>query len=76
MTNNKQKSRTFEIKMVVKVSTEEQIQVMLDMKKDILSGKTQREILKDGVDKVTIIFTETYGGNKWTTKQNKRQWNG
>jgi hypothetical protein len=64
MTNNKQKSRTFEIKMVVKVSTEEQIQVMLDMKKDILSGKTQREILKDGVDKVTIIFTETYGGNK------------
>jgi len=64
MSDNKQKSRTFEIKMVVKVSTEEQIQVMLDMKKDILSGKTQREILKDGVDKVTIIFTETYGGNK------------
>jgi hypothetical protein len=64
MSNDKQKSRTFEIKMVVKVSTEEQIQVMLDMKKDILSGKTQREILKDGVDKVTIIFKETYGGNK------------
>ena len=64
MTNNKQKSRTFEIKMVVKVSTEEQIQVMLDMKNDILSGKFQREMLKDGIEKVTITFTETYGGNK------------
>jgi hypothetical protein len=64
MSDNKQKSRTFEIKMVVKVSTEEQIQVMLDMKKDILSGKPQREMSKDGVDKVTIIFNETYGGNK------------
>jgi hypothetical protein len=37
---------------------------MLDMKKDILSGKPQREMSKDGVDKVTIIFNETYGGNK------------
>jgi hypothetical protein len=58
MSNNKQKSRTFEVKMVVKVSTEETIGVMLDMKKDILSGKHQREMLKDGIEKVTITFTE------------------
>lgn len=58
MSNNKQKSRTFEIKMIVKVSTEKAIEVMLDMKKDILSGKPQREMIKDGVEKVTITFTE------------------
>ena len=62
--SNKQKSRTFEIKMIVKVSTEKAIEVMLDMKKDILSGKLQREIIKDGVEKVTITFTEIQGGNK------------
>lgn len=53
-----EKSRVFEIKMVVHVSTEETIEVMLDMKKDILSGKPQREMLKDGVEKVTMTFTE------------------
>lgn len=62
--SNKQKSRTFEIKMIVKVSTEKAIEVMLDMKKDILSGKPQREMIKDGVEKVTITFTEIQGGNK------------
>jgi len=53
-----EKSRVFEIKMVVHVSTEETIEVLLDMKKDILSGKPQREMLKDGVEKVTMTFTE------------------
>jgi hypothetical protein len=53
-----EKSRVFEIKMVVHVSTEETIGVLLDMKKDILSGKPQREMLKDGVEKVTMTFTE------------------
>jgi hypothetical protein len=62
--NNKQKSRTFEIKVVVKVSNEETIGVMLDIKNDILSGKPQREFLKDGIEKVTITFTEIQGGNK------------
>lgn len=62
--SNKQKSRTFEIKMIIKVSTEKAIEVMLDMKKDILSGKPQREMIKDGVEKVTITFTEIQGGNK------------
>lgn len=52
------KSRVFEIKMVVHVSTQETIEVLLDMKKDILSGKPQREMLKDGVEKVTMTFTE------------------
>lgn len=62
--SNKQKSRTFEIKMIVKVSTEKAIEVMLDMKKDILSGKPQREMTKDGVEKVKITFTEIQGGNQ------------
>jgi hypothetical protein len=53
-----EKSRVFEIKMIVHVSTEETIEVMLDMKKDILSGKPQREMLRDGVEKVTMTFTE------------------
>ena len=53
-----EKCRVFEIKMVVHVSTEETIGVLLDMKKDILSGKPQREMLKDGVEKVTMTFTE------------------
>ena len=56
--SNKQTARTFEVKMVVKVSTEETIGVMLDMKKDILSGKIQREWIKDGVEKVIMAFTE------------------
>lgn len=29
---------------------------MLDMKNDILSGKPQREMLKNGIEKVTITF--------------------
>ena len=53
-----EKSRVFEIKMIVHVSTEETIEVMLDIKKDILSGKPQREMLKDGVEKVIMTFTE------------------
>jgi hypothetical protein len=62
--SNKQKSRTYEIKMTVKVSTEKAIEVMLDMRKDILSGIPQREMVKDGVEKVIMTFTEIKGGNK------------
>lgn len=59
MTNNKQQKRTFEIKMIVTVSTERAIDAMIEMKYDILSGKAQREMYQeDGCDKVIMTFTE------------------
>lgn len=62
MSNNK--SRTFEIKMVFTVSDEKKINEMLEMKQEILSGQLQRDILKDGVDKVKITFMELNKTNK------------
>lgn len=62
MSNNK--SRTFEIKMVFTVSDEKKINEMLEIKQEILSGQLQRDILKDGVDKVKATFIELKGGNK------------
>ena len=51
--------RTFEIKMIVTVSTERAIDAMIEMKYDILSGKTQREMYQEkGCDKVIMTFTE------------------
>lgn len=51
--------RTFEIKMIVTVSTERAIDAMIKMKYDILSGKTQREMYQEeGCDKVIMTFTE------------------
>jgi hypothetical protein len=59
MSNNKKQKRTFEIKMVVTVSTEKAIEAMIKMKYDILSGKAQREMYQeDGCDKVIVTFTE------------------
>lgn len=60
--SNKQKSRTFEIKMILTVSSDRMIEQMLEMKADVLSGQAQKEILKDGVEKVKITFTEIQGG--------------
>jgi hypothetical protein len=62
--SNKQKARTFEIKMVFTVSDEKKIHEMLEMKQEILSGQLQREMVKDGVEKVIMTFTEIKGGNK------------
>jgi hypothetical protein len=62
MSNNK--SRTFEIKMVFTISDEKKIEEMLEIKQEILSGQLQRDILKDGVDKVKATFIELKGGNK------------
>jgi hypothetical protein len=59
MTNNeKTTTRTFEIKVVVKASTFENINEMLKMKREILNGETQREWKQMGFDKVTATFTE------------------
>lgn len=59
MSNNKKQKRTFEIKMIVTVSTERAIDAMIEMKYDILSGKAQREMYQeDGCDKVIMTFTE------------------
>ncbi len=59
MTNNeKTTTRTFEIKVVVKASTFENINEMLKIKRDILNGETQREWKQMGFDKVTATFNE------------------
>ena len=59
MTNNeKTTTRTFEIKVVVKASTFENINEMLKIKRDILNGETQREMKQMGFDKVTATFKE------------------
>ena len=59
MTNNeKTTTRTFEIKVVVKASTFENINEMLKMKIEILNGETQREWKQMGFDKVTATFNE------------------
>lgn len=59
MTNNeKTTTRTFEIKVVVKASTFENINEMLKMKREILNGETQREWKQMGFDKVTATFNE------------------
>ena len=63
MSNTKQKARTFEIKMILTVSSDRMIERMLEMKADVLSGQAQRDFLKDGVEKVKITFTEIQGGN-------------
>ena len=62
--SNKQKARTFEIKMILTVSSDRMIEHMLEMKADVLSGQAQKEMKKDGVEKVKITFTEIQGGNK------------
>jgi len=59
MSNDKQQKRTFEVKMVVTVSTKKAIDAMIEMKYDILSGKAQREMYQeDGCDKVIMTFKE------------------
>jgi hypothetical protein len=64
MSNNKKQKRTFEIKMIVTVSTERAIDAMIEMKYDILSGKAQREMYQeDGCDKVIMTFTEVTNEN-------------
>lgn len=62
--SNKQKARTFEVKMILTVSSDRMIEQMLEMKADVLSGQAQKELLKDGVEKVKITFTEIQGGSK------------
>ncbi len=65
MTNNeKTTTRTFEIKVVVKASTFENINEMLKMKREILNGETQREWKQMGFDKVTATFTEDGANDK------------
>ena len=56
--NEKTTTRTFEIKVVVKASTFENINEMLKMKREILNGETQREWRQMGFDKVTATFNE------------------
>ena len=56
--NEKTTTRTFEIKVVVKASTFENINEMLKMKREILNGETQREWKQMGFDKVTATFNE------------------
>lgn len=64
MSTDKKQKRTFEIKMVVTVSTERAIDAMIEMKYDILSGKAQREMYQeDGCDKVIMTFTELTNEN-------------
>jgi hypothetical protein len=58
MTNTKQLTRTFEMKVVFQASTEELIGELLEMQQNILSGELQREIKKDGFDKVIATFEE------------------
>lgn len=59
--------RTFEIKMIVTVSTERAIDAMIEMKYDILSGKTQREMYQEeGCDKVIMTFTEVKNDKQQT----------
>jgi len=65
MTNNeKTTTRTFEIKVVVKTSTFENINEMLKIKRDILNGETQRELKQMGFDKVTATFNEVSNESK------------
>jgi hypothetical protein len=65
MTNNeKTTTRTFEIKVVVKASTFENINEMLKIKRDILNGETQRELKQMGFDKVTATFNEVSNESK------------
>jgi hypothetical protein len=56
--SNKQQARTFEMKVVFQASTEELIGELLEMQQNILSGELQREIKKDGFDKVIATFEE------------------
>jgi hypothetical protein len=64
MSNDKQQKRTFEVKMVVTVSTKKAIDAMIEMKYDILSGKAQREMYQeDGCDKVIMTFKEVTNEN-------------
>jgi hypothetical protein len=73
MTNNKQQKRTFEIKMIVTVSTERAIDAMIEMKYDILSGKAQREMYQeDGCDKVIMTFTEVTNDNHPRQRNNNQ----
>jgi len=58
MTNNKQQTRTFEMRVVIQASTEELIGELLEIQQNILSGEMQREIKKDGFDKVIATFEE------------------
>jgi hypothetical protein len=59
MSDNKQQKRTFEVKMVVTVSTQKAIDAMIEIKYDILSGKAQRQLYQeDGCDKVIMTFKE------------------
>lgn len=56
--NEKTTTRTFEIKVVVKASTFQNINEMLKMKREILNGETQREWKQMGFDKVIATFNE------------------
>ena len=64
MTNNKQQARTFQMKVVFQASTEELIGELLEMQQNILSGEMQREIKKDGFDKVIATFEEVSNENQ------------
>jgi len=73
MSNNKKQKRTFEIKMIVTVSTERAIDAMIEMKYDILSGKAQREMYQeDGCDKVIMTFTEVTNDNHQRQRNNNK----
>jgi hypothetical protein len=62
MSNNK-RTRTFEMKVTIKASTEETINELLEIQQNILSGEMQREMKKEGFDKVTATFTEVTNDN-------------
>jgi hypothetical protein len=58
MSDNKQQTRTFELKVIVKASTMEAIDELLEMQQKVFSGQMQRELEGEGFDKVTATFTE------------------
>ena len=77
MSNHKKQKRTFEIKMIVTVSTERAINAMIEMKYDILSGKAQREMYQeDGCDKVIMTFTEVTNETIYRRTSKKSHKNG
>jgi hypothetical protein len=58
MSNEKQQTRTFELKVIVKASTMEAIDELLEMQQKVFSGQMQRELEGEGFDKVTATFIE------------------
>jgi hypothetical protein len=52
--------RKYQINFIITISddNERQVEAIMGMKKDILSGNAQRDIINSGVDDVKITFTE------------------